>query len=600
MIYGMVLYKRDVVEVKSLIMKENNPNKIWLYWNSVKRLKPVQIYHQIGKRINKSRKRRLLKYINRLDAPDSQEIKIIISELDYSEEYLGHFDEKMLFADEVKLLHESHKIKNKWNISEASHLWSYNLHYLEFLILLAVRYKESLDEKNFRKFEELIRGWMEQSSEDSFEPYTISMRIPNILICMEILKDRLAKTKLKEEILTSIYQQYQYLLRSQELALLANHYFENLKTIVISSLLFNESKVYHKYFDLLLKQIEEQVLEDGVHFERSFMYHKIVLEDILRIYVVLTSANHISDAEKLVPAIQKMTSAISSIEKGFDRTPLFNDAGNNVSKSKESLIKATYRICGEENYRYDKQCLKEFSESGYYKLDFRNIAVLFDCGEIGPTYMGGHAHCDCLSFELAVNGRMIFVNSGTGQYQGKLRTFFRSTPAHNTIMIDDREQSELWGEHRAGRRIRKVRGIGNADANEYAVTGSFESYLGDHFRREIKWISEKRFVFLDGFIAHDNGSHIARQFLHLAPGYHYERSEKKVLVKDGSDTIASVKLPVESDYLIHKEGVITNYAEEFGEYKRKEVLEIRTPFEDKLCSKVEIEIEAEKAKTGDK
>lgn len=591
-------------------------HRVWLYWNTVKFLKPVQIKYQIGNRIFKLRKKKRLDIVKKVAVPCVQKINIVIPELDFAQEYLSRFNVEGLLNGEITLLHETHRIEKSWNIQEASHLWNYNLHYLEFLIPLAVKYTQSPKEEYIDKFQGLMESWLEQTSGDSFEAYTISMRIPNLLICLELLKDKLEGTELKKKLLESIYQQYRYLLKSQELALLANHYFENLKSIVISSLLFNELDIYHKYFDLFLKEVEEQILGDGMHFERSLMYHKIILEDILRIYVVLASANHKGDAEKIIPTIRKMTSVISGIEKGFSRTPLFNDAGNNVSKNKYGLVKAAGRICGDENDRHNEQCLEKnyscedneqkaltrtaFPESGYYKLDFRNIAVLFDCGEIGPTYMGGHAHCDCLSFELAVNGRMIFVNSGTGQYQGKLRTFFRSTPAHNTIMIDDREQSELWGEHRAGRRIGKVRGIGNADANEYAVTGSFESYLGDHFRRKIKWISEKRLVFLDDFIAHDKGIHIARQFLHLAPGYHYERSEKKVLVKDGSDTIASVKLPVESDYLIHKEGVITNYAEDFGGYKRKEVLEIRTLFENKFCSKVEIKIEAEKVKPGDK
>lgn len=587
-----------------------------LYWNTVKFLKPVQIKYQIGNRIFKFRKKKRLDDVKKVAVPDVQKINIVIPELDLAQEYLSRFDVEGVLNDEITLLHETHRIEESWNIQEASHLWNYNLHYLEFLIPLAVKYTQNPEEEYIDKFQGLMESWLKQTSGDSFEAYTISMRIPNLLICLELLKDKLEGTELKIKLLESIYQQYRYLLKSQELALLANHYFENLKTIVISSLLFNELDIYHKYFDLFLKEVEEQILGDGMHFERSLMYHKMILEDILRIYVVLASANHKGDAEKIIPTIRKMTSVISGIEKGFSRTPLFNDAGNNVSKNKYGLVKAAGRICGDENDRYNEQRLEKnyscedneqkaltrtaFPESGYYKLDFRNITVLFDCGEIGPAYMGGHAHCDCLSFELAVNGRMIFVNSGTGQYQGKLRTFFRSTPAHNTIMIDDREQSELWGEHRAGRRISKVRGIGNADANGYAVTGSFESYLGDRFRRKIKWISEKRFVFLDDFIAHDKGIHIARQFLHLTPGYHYERSEKKVLVKDGSDTIASVKLPVESDYLIHKEGVITNYAEDFGEYKRKEVLEIRTLFENKFCSKVEIKIEAEKVKPGDK
>lgn len=583
-------------------------DKISLYWNTVKFLKPVQIKHQIKNRVYRSRKKKLLDGIKKLHVPDIQKFNIVIPELDFDKEYLHRFNREGLLKDEITLLHETHKLEDCWNIPEALHLWNYNLHYLEFLLPLAVKYEQTLDEQYFCKFENLLNKWMKQSSEDSFEPYTISMRIPNLLICMELLKNRIAETSIGAQLQTSIYQQYQYLLRTQELGLLANHYFENLKTIVISSLLFREQETYHKYFNLLLKQIEEQILEDGMHFERSFMYHKIILEDILRIHEVLISTEHKGDAEKLIPTIQKMTLVIENIEKGFHRTPLFNDAGNNVSKSKEALVKAAGRICGygifgrggqeyvkREGLRKSAQQKKlaetAFSESGYYKLYTEKAALLFDCGKIGPSYMGGHAHCDCLSFELALNGDVIFVNSGTGQYQGELRRFFRSTSAHNTIMIDDREQSELWGEHRAGRRISKVRGNTAEEIDGDTVTGSFRSYYGDNFRRRMRLTNENRLFITDDFTVHRKGRHIARQFFHIAPGYSYERKGKTVAVKKGTEGIALISLPDVCDYLIHTEGMITNYAEDFGKYECKQVLEIRTIFEDKLRSKIEIRLE---------
>ena len=54
---------------------------------------------------------------------------------------------------------------------------------------------------------------------------------------------------------------------------------------------------------------------------------------------------------------------------------------------------------------------------------------------------------------------------------------------------------------------------------------------------------------------------------------------------------AIVKLSPECDYLIHRSGLLTNYAEDFGEYHKKQVLEIRTQFRDKVQSKIEIEIQ---------
>ncbi|MCI8417896.1 MAG: hypothetical protein HFI33_10475 [Lachnospiraceae bacterium] len=557
-------------------------DKAWLYWNTIRSLRPVQIRYQIKNRILKNQKKKLAGRIEKLRAPEILETPhILIPELDCEKEYLRRFRVEELLENQIDLLHEMHVIEKNWKVSSASHLWNYNLHYLEFLIPLAAKYKITKDERYFLKWKELLESWMEQATGDSLEPYTISMRIPNLLICRELLSEKIKNTQLEQALITSIYQQYRYLLYAQEKALLANHYFENLKTLVISSLFFHELETYHKYFDLFLKEIEEQILSDGLHFERSLMYHKIILEDILRVYVVLKSSNHLCDGEKLVPTIKIMTAAMVNLEEGFPRTPLFNDSGNNVSKKKDSLLRAAQKICG-----YEKTAIRSFEASGYYKLHQGETTILFDCGDIGPSYMGGHAHCDCLSFELCVQGKALFVNSGTGQYQGELRPFFRSTAAHNTIMIDDREQSELWGEHRAARRIRTAKG----ELKAKTLVGSFQSYQGDLFRRSFTWKNERTLVIRDEWRAYHTGRHMARQFLHLGPDFCYRRNGSQIEVWEGKRQWAVIWLPAKSDYLIHTEGQLTNYAENFGEYGKKQVLEIRTPFQDKAWSQIEIEI----------
>lgn len=561
--------------------------KLWLYWNTVKYLKPVQIKYQVENRIWKNRRKSLLSYVRTLQLPKEPcQIRILIPELDCEAGYLQRFSLEKLLNDEIELLHEVHVIEEgRWMVPAASHLWNYNLHYLEFLIPLAAHYRAAGEEACFLKWKEFMESWLLQDLGDSFEPYPISMRIPNLLICIELLEERLKGTELKKRLFTSIYQQYQYLLHNQELALLANHYFENLKTLVICSLLFQETEAYHKYFDLLLKEIEEQILPDGLHFERSLMYHKIILEDLLRIYTVLNSLHRTGDGEKLLLTIKKMASVMAGLEKGFEKTPLFNDAGNNVSKSKTALLQAVEKITGQETAESDV-----FEASGYYKLYQGEAAILFDCGEIGPSYMGGHAHCDCLSFELSVDGRALFVNSGTGQYQGELRSFFRSTAAHNTVMLDQREQSELWGEHRAARRIKKVKG----HLEGRSLTGSFQSYQGDYFRRSLKWKNDRTLVIRDEWKACDTERHVARQFLHLAPELCCRRNGRQIEVWEGDRQRAVVRLPGESDSLIHTEGKLTSYAEDFGAYRKKQVLEIRTLFQNKAWSQIEIEI-----KTGE-
>lgn len=188
--------------------------EIRLYWNTVKNLKWIQIRHQIQKRVLKKFRTGCLpkKSINLEKCANIGKIKIFIPELDCEQTYLHRFQIEKLLHNQVELLHETYRIGRDWNISEASHLWNYNLHYLEFLIPLAVKYREKLDEQYFIKWKEWMKSWLEQSSLDSLEAYTISMRIPNILICMELLKEKLIGTDLERKLMNSLYQQYQYFL----------------------------------------------------------------------------------------------------------------------------------------------------------------------------------------------------------------------------------------------------------------------------------------------------------------------------------------------------------------------------------------------------
>lgn len=555
-------------------------DKIYRYINTIRYLKPIQIRHQLQKRLPGRRREKMIAQLKRQHAAQAYPVKLLIPDLDLDQTYLSRFWLDELMKNEIRILHEKHQVDlTKWEISTAAHLWNYNLHYLEFLIPLAAACREGQTDPYFAKWCEYVEAWIDHPAKDSFDPYTISMRIPNLLICMNLLQDPLRGTELERKLTDSIYQQYQYLMRTQELALLANHYFENLKTILICSLFFGEKEIYRKYLDRFCGQINEQILPDGLHYERSILYHKIILEDLMRVYTALEGRE---DAGKLLPVIGRMAGALASVSRGFQKTPLFNDAGDNAAKDTASLLGAARNLTGHSIS--DDQTV--FAKSGYYKLYAGAKALLFDCGQTGPSYMGGHAHCDCLSFELSIGQKALFVNSGTYQYQGKLRQFFRSSRAHNTVMIDEREQAELWGEHRAARKLSSVK----CRMEDQMVSGSFQSFYKDRFKRCIR-LTETCLEITDRIVANDRKKHCARQFFHIDPHCHYSSDNgRQICVRAEDRTLAVIGIPAGSSGLIHREGDICCYAQDFGALQKKEVLEIRTLFEQSAVIQIRIEL----------
>ena len=102
----------------------------------------------------------------------------------------------------------------------------------------------------------------------------------------------------------------------------------------------------------------------------------------------------------------------------------------------------------------------------------------------------------------------------------------------------------------------------------------------------------------DSFRAHDRGVHAARQFFHLAPGLSYERHGQLVYILGrraaaaggaGKYPAAAIRIPEGSGARICRSGLAADHAQEFGLYRKKQVLEIRTPFAG--CVDVRIVIE---------
>ena len=85
----------------------------------------------------------------------------------------------------------------------------------------------------------------------------------------------------------------------------------------------------------------------------------------------------------------------------------------------------------------------------------RDLKVMYDAGNIGPSYQPGHSHAQSLSFELSYKGKKVFVNSGISEYENsKIRSFQRSTASHNTIEINGMNSSDVWHSFRVAKRAK--------------------------------------------------------------------------------------------------------------------------------------------------
>lgn len=451
--------------------------KLFMYGHTVLNMKPGQIYCRIKKKLGLSCS------LGICPAPMQKQPFLYQSavDLDLDPVFLHRFPVNEFIMGKVTFLHESESFSwcDRWKIQNRSALWNFNLHYFEFLMSYVNAYKLTNDKKYLDAVETSIGAWIDQNPKraggDGWASYTIALRVVYWMSCWIYLGDQL-NVSFKERMLKSMYEQYVHLAKNLEKDLLANHYFEDLKALILCAVFFQDSKLLHRALEEFKKQCLEQILEDGMHFELSPMYHKVVLEALLRVALALRSAG--KQDETVESYIQPMLDVAYTFEAGLERIPLFNDGGNNVAKSLESLMKTAKEHFG--LLPVEKKCLPE---SGYYFFARNEWRLIVDAGQPGVRYNPGHAHCDAMSFELFRQGKPVLVNCGTYAYQSQDRAYFRSTAAHNTVMVNGKEQSQCWGAFRMGKRSRtKV-----IDAGVEGITMCVCDQAGRTVERAICW-----------------------------------------------------------------------------------------------------------------
>jgi uncharacterized heparinase superfamily protein len=333
------------------------------------------------------------------------------------------------------------------------------------------------------------------ASRPAWEPYPLSLRIVNWVKRLQSPPDR---------VLTSLAHQADYLSRSVEHHLLANHLFVNAKALVFAGAFFCEDRWLRQGLQILEQEIPEQVLMDGGHFERSPMYHSLILEDLLdlvnlgRVYPGLLP-DFAEPATRMLSWLDSMTHPDGEIA-------FFNDAAFQVAAPTREL-----HAYGTRLGIAPASC--PLSDSGYIRLENVHTVVLFDAAPIGPDYQPGHAHADTLSFELSHQGVRLVVNSGTSTYEkSPERQRQRGTAAHNTVRVDGRDSSEVWAAFRVGRRARPF--AVSTDHRTWAEA-AHDGYKPVIHRRRLELHSERLVVIdsIEGCGCHDLGI-----FFHLFPG----------------------------------------------------------------------------------
>lgn len=427
-----------------------------------------------------------------------------------------------------------------WRVRHVGHLWSYNLHYFAYGVDLAHGWRETGDPRYAERFESLASSWIAQTAGgagDGWEPYAVSMRVPYWVYATLLFGDSL-DGGFRTSMARSLAAQLAWLERRLERHIQANHLQKNYFALLVGGLVLDgpDAARWRRIgMHGLWREMGEQVLPDGGHYERSPLYHAIALGDFLEAASLLRAAGDTLPAAADA-RLRAMVRAHGVLSREDGALHLFNDSAEGIAPARARLDALSRATLGEGIASMDG--IRQLPDTGYFGWSGgEGERILVDCGIPGPPHQPGHAHCDVLSFELDLGGRPVIVDAGVHGYDGDpFRAYVRSTRAHNTVEIAGREQSEAWGTFRLARRAQPIGGSISAEAGTVRFEGGCIPFHGTGVHhRAIERTGDAWRV--EDVVGRADGVGI-RSFLHLHPDFAVERQEgDRVILRAGAATV---------------------------------------------------------------
>jgi uncharacterized heparinase superfamily protein len=264
-----------------------------------------------------------------------------------------------------------------------------------------------------------------------------------------------------------------------------NHFTADAVAMVFAGLFFGKGVAPSRWSEdgwrLLCEELPLQVFPDGVDFEGSIPYHRLVLE-LFFLAARYREACGLPVPDAYRSRIANMARFTLAYTRPDGSTPLLGDADDaralpfggqalgdhrylvglvGVHWSIPELMDGFSGSPAEVFWTLGARAAASLRRAGNL-LPIRSAAfpgggifvmrndrdhVCIDCGPVGLAGRGGHGHNDCLSFEAALDGTHLISDCGAYVYTASAeeRNRFRSTASHNTPQIDGEEINRFVG-----------------------------------------------------------------------------------------------------------------------------------------------------------
>jgi hypothetical protein len=389
----------------------------------------------------------------------------------------SHYQFKPVYYTEVRTANNVKGIDLKlpWELSR-----------MQYLLFLAEAYLITKDERYSSKIIYIIKDWIECNPPKIGVNWNCTMdvglRIANMVVAVTAIKE---SNFLDEEFLwlfmKSCAEHGEHIRTNLENVSKAkcNHYLSDIFGLFCLSIhvtCFKKSRKWLKFSkDRIANELRKQVFADGMDYEGSTSYHRLVCE-LFYFSALLSFRGAIKLPSDYLPKLAKMAGFIRAITKPDGHIPQTgdNDSGRVfifsendyldhkyivdliLHETREDYIPSAFApeeflwVYGTQNYLEENQNQTEkqimsFPDAKIVVYKDSQIYLIVNAITNGSVGMGGHTHNDKLAFELQYQGRDFFVDPGTGAYTSfpEIRNKFRSTYSHNTVVVNKTEQSSI-------------------------------------------------------------------------------------------------------------------------------------------------------------
>jgi hypothetical protein len=356
-------------------------------------------------------------------------------------------------------------------------------------LTLARAYTVTKDESFALEFFSQVKSWQQQNPYGRGANWAcameVSLRAINLLAAFEIFR---YSTSMNEErlldLLTLFDQHGKFIFQNNEFSFIStsNHYLSDVVGLLWLGVLLPELQSANEWREFGLREtfreMDKQILADGVDYEASTGYHRLATELFLYSFL-LCKKNDIevhqkhwnqlrlmmeyirvylrpdgfapligdTDGGQILPFVKRDAhdhAYLLALGAVVFEVPLFKTSPSLISE--ETLWHTGYKgveIYNELNQSYSTISSRAFKHGGAYIMRQDDLYLYFNANDCGLNGRGSHGHNDALSIEVSAFGQPFIVDPGSYVYNLDLteRHLFRSTAYHSTVQVDDEEQN---------------------------------------------------------------------------------------------------------------------------------------------------------------